>query len=221
MNKIFFAEFLGTAALLMIVIGSGIMGESLSAGNSAVALLANAIATGAGLFVLISALGPISGAHFNPIVSLYAWRVGNITLTGSAMRMLAQFLGAPIGVIITNLMFDRAAISISSKVRASSGLWLSEVIASVGLLACIHLLRRASLAHIAAVVASYITAAYWFTASTSFANPAVTIARTLSDSFAGIRPADTTAFITMQLLALAVFLVALRVLQDKPSAPAE
>jgi glycerol uptake facilitator-like aquaporin len=221
MNKVFAAEFLGTAALLMIVIGSGIMGESLSAGNTAVALLANAIATGAGLFVLISALGPISGAHFNPIVSLYAWRVGNITPSGSAMRLLAQFLGAPVGVIIANLMFDRAAVSISSKVRASSGLWLSEVIASLGLLACIHLLRRANLPHIAGVVASYITAAYWFTASTSFANPAVTIARTLSDSFAGIRPADTGAFVAMQLLALAVFLVALRILQGEPEAPAK
>ncbi len=211
MNKLFLAEFFGTASLLMIVVGSGIMGETLSPGNAAIALLANAIATGAGLFVLISTLAPISGAHFNPIVSLYAWRVAGDNGRDTFRRVIAQFFGAPIGVVAANLMFDLPLVSISTKARASAGLWLSEVIASFGLLACIHLMRRASLPHIAGVVASYITAAYWFTASTSFANPAVTFARTLSNSFAGIRPADTVAFVAMQLLALTAFLVLLAI----------
>lgn len=205
MKRIILAEWLGTASLLMIVVGSGIMGERLAQGNDAIALLINAIATGCGLFVLISALGPISGAHFNPIVSLYAHFDSGSAKTELLARITAQFLGAPIGVILANVMFELPATMISAKIRSSSALWISEIIATLMLLSAIQLIKKQSLAHLAAAVSCTITSAYFFTSSTSFANPAVTLARTLSDSFAGIAPASVAGFVIAQLLALLLF----------------
>jgi glycerol uptake facilitator-like aquaporin len=204
------AEFGGSAVLLMIVIGSGIMGEQLSGGNVAIALLANAFATGAGLYVLITSLGPTSGAHFNPIVTLMQRARGEQLAAPWPFYLLAQFLGALLGVWLAHAMFDLQILQTSAKLRASTGLWISEVIASIGLLATIVLARNASIDSIAARVGAYIFAAYWFTASTSFANPAVTVARMFSDSFAGIAPAHAPAFIGAQLLGLLLVLAALR-----------
>lgn len=202
------AEFLGTAALLAVVIGSGIMGERLAQGNLAVALLANSLATGAGLYVLISLLGPVSGAHFNPIVSLVMrWR--DELSTGDAVGyMIAQFAGAIAGVLLAHAMFDLPLVQASAHVRGGMGQWLSESVATAGLLATILLALPARSAQIPALVGSYIMAAYWFTASTSFANPAVTLARALTDTFAGIRPVDTPGFILAQYVGLILVLIA-------------
>lgn len=200
------AEFMGTAALLAVVVGSGIMGERLDAGNAAVALLANSIATGAGLYVLISVLGPISGAHFNPAVSATFWWRGDISVSKFSAYVIAQIVGAIIGVWIAHTMFDLPVLQVSEKVRTGAGQWVSEIVATGGLLATILLGLRANAKAVPALVASYITAAYWFTASTSFANPAVTIARSLTNTFAGIRAADAPGFIAAQ--AAAVVLVA-------------
>lgn len=208
------AEFGGTAALLAIVIGSGIMGETLAQGNVAIALLANALATGAGLYVLITALGPISGAHFNPLVTLMQRLRGESLGAHWSLYLLAQFSGAIAGVVLAHAMFDLPLLQASSKLRATHGLWISEVVATVGLLATIVLGSKASLDSIAARVGSYIFAAYWFTASTSFANPAVTVARMFSDTFAGILPAHAPAFIVAQCLGLGLVFGALRVTQS-------
>jgi glycerol uptake facilitator-like aquaporin len=204
------AEALGTAALLAIVVGSGIMGERLDAGNAAVALLANSLATGAGLYVLISVLGPISGAHFNPAVStVMCWR-GDLSHERLLRYVAAQVLGAVVGVWIAHAMFDLPILQASMKVRTSSGQWVSEIVATSGLLATILLGLRASAKAVPALVACYITAAYWFTASTSFANPAVTIARSLTNTFAGIRAADAPGFIAAQAVAVILAVVVLR-----------
>lgn len=204
------AELGGSAMLLMIVIGSGIMGEQLSDGNVAIALLANALATGAGLYVLITSLGAFSGAHFNPIVTLMQRARGEPFAAPWPFYLLAQFVGAVLGVWLAHIMFDLPILQTSSKLRASSGLWISEVVATVGLLATIVLARQASIDSVAARVGAYIFAAYWFTASTSFANPAVTVARMFSDSFAGITPVHAPAFIAAQLLGLLLVLATLR-----------
>ena len=192
------AEMLGTTLLLAVVVGSGIMGETLAAGNSAVALLANSIATGAALFVLISLFGPLSGAHFNPVVTLalcgqrkLAWREG-------AVYVLAQCLGAVAGVLLAHAMFDLTLWQSSQKIRTGTGQWLAEAVATFGLLLVVLNAARWSLAHTAANVALYITSAYWFTASTSFANPAVTLARSFTDTFAGIAPANAPGFVLAQ-----------------------
>jgi glycerol uptake facilitator-like aquaporin len=174
------AEFTGTAMLVAAVVGSGIMGERLADGNAAIALLANSIATGAALFALIQTFAPISGAHFNPFVSL------------AFSRAVAQVLGGLAGVAVANLMFELPAFSISQHPRQGSAQLLAEVIATFGLLTVIRLSPSA------AAIAAYITAAYWFTSSTSFANPAVTIARGLTNTFSGIRPADIPAFLVAQ-----------------------
>ena len=192
------AEFLGTAGLLVVVVGSGIMGERLAGGNSAVALLGNSIATGAGLIVLIYGLAHISGAHFNPAVTLTAVINSEIKLSLGSGYIAAQFLGAAGGVIIANLMFELPAVNISTKVRAGWGQVLGEVVATFGLIGVIALFSRFSPKLIGAMVACYITAAYWFTSSTSFANPAVTVARSLSNTFAGIAPASIPIFILAQ-----------------------
>jgi glycerol uptake facilitator-like aquaporin len=194
------AEFLGTAALLAIVVGSGIMGEQLAAGNAAVALLANSLATGAGLFVLITTLAPVSGAHLNPAVSLVMRMCGELSTQRLLGYSAAQLGGAVIGVWIAHAMFDLPLLQASVKVRSSAGQWISEAVASGGLLATIVLGVRANVKAVPALVACYITAAYWFTASTSFANPAVTVARTLTDTFAGIRATDAPGFIAAQVL---------------------
>ena len=194
------AEFLGTAFLLATVIGSGIMGERLSGGNVAIALLGNTIPTGAILFVLIIMLGPISGAHFNPaITAIFAFRK-ELSATEALNFVVAQVLGAIVGVLAAHLMFEEIVLQISSKLRAGPAQWFSEWVAAFGLVLTILLTIKANRAAVAASVGLYITAAYWFTASTSFANPAVTIARALSNTFAGIRPADVMPFIIAQLI---------------------
>ncbi len=208
------AEFAGTLGLLAIVIGSGIMGETLAQGNVAIALLANALATGAGLYVLITTLGPVSGAHFNPVVTLMQRLRGETLAAHWSSYLLAQFAGAVLGVWLAHAMFDLPILQASSKLRATPGLWISEVVATSGLLATIVLGAKASLDSIAARVGGYIFAAYWFTASTSFANPAVTFARMFSDTFAGILPAHAPAFIAAQCVGLGLVLGALRVTQS-------
>jgi len=194
------AEGLGTALLLAVVIGSGIMGERLAGGNVAIALLANAIATGAGLVALILMFGTISGAHFNPVVTLSeAWQ-GNLPRSEVAPYIAVQVLGAFAGVAAAHLMFGEPLFSASAHVRTGIAQWWSEFVATFGLLAVIIGCSRSRPALTPFAVAAYITSAYWFTASTSFANPAVTLARAASNSFAGIRPVDAPGFIAAQVL---------------------
>ena len=206
------AEFLGTAALLAIVVGSGHMGELLAGGNAAVALLANSTATGLGLWVLIELLGPISGAHFNPAVSLaFAWR-GELSGRDTLAYTFVQITGAICGVVAAHLMFALAPFAIGIKARAGHGQLLSEAIATAGLLLTILLALRARPRAVAGLVGAYIACAYWFTASTSFANPAVTIARSLTTTFAGIRPQDVFGFVIAQLAGVAVAIAMLHAL---------
>jgi len=194
------AECLGAAVLLATVVGSGIMAAKLAGGNTAIALLGNTIPTGAILAVLISALGPISGAHFNPLVSL-ASLVNRSMKPGQVAAYIAvQVVGALLGVIIAHAMFDLPLLQASTTMRSGGAQWLSEVVASFGLLTVIFLSVRNAPQQVAMNVGLYITAAYWFTASTSFANPAVTLARSFSDTFAGIRPEDILGFVIAQLL---------------------
>jgi glycerol uptake facilitator-like aquaporin len=193
------SEFIGTAFLLAAVVGSGIMAERLSAGNSAVALLANTIATGAALVGLILTFGPVSGAHFNPVVTVSDALLGGISWRDASIYIVAQIIGAVGGVILANVMFELPPILLSTKVRTGTAQWLAEFVASFGLLAVIlGCSRRYRSEIVPFAVAAYITAAYWFTSSTSFANPAVTIARSLSDTFAGVRFVDVPAFIVFQ-----------------------
>lgn len=187
------AESLGTALLVATVVGSGIMADRLSGGNAGLALLANSIATGAVLYVLITLLGPVSGAQFNPVVT---WLLEEGR--PRAPIMLAQVAGGCLGTLLAHLMFDVPAISVAEKLRSGPGQWLSEGIATFGLLLTIGLGSRYRRDAIPALVAGWIVAAYWFTASTSFANPAVTIARALTGSFAGIRWTDVPAFLVAQ-----------------------
>jgi glycerol uptake facilitator-like aquaporin len=192
------AEGVGTALLLAAVVGSGIMGERLAGGNVAIALLANTVATGAMLVTLILTFGPVSGAHFNPAVTLAdAWQQG-VAWRDVPGYILAQCLGAFAGVAAAHLMFGETLFSISHHVRSGGAQLFSEFIATFGLLAVIWGCSRARSAVVPFAVGAYITGAYWFTASTSFANPAVTLARSFTDTFAGIRPADAPGFILMQ-----------------------
>ncbi|MED6309650.1 MAG: MIP/aquaporin family protein [Pseudomonadota bacterium] len=193
------AEFIGTAGLLATVIGSGIMGETLAGGNVAIALLGNTIATGAILVVLIWVFGPISGAHFNPAVTIAFLVKGEITVRDAAIFIVVQVLGALVGMLVAHGMFDLALIQESTKVRTGIGQWFAEGVATFGLVATIFGCIRARPDAVAMAVGLYITAGYWFTASTSFANPAVTIARSFTDTFSGIQPADAPAFIGMQI----------------------
>ena len=198
------AEAIGTALLLAAVVGSGIMGERLAGGNAAIALLANTLATGAALAALILTFASISGAHFNPAVSLAdAWQ-GDLAWRDVPVYILAQILGAFAGVAAAHLMFGLPLFSASHHVRAGGAQVFSEFIATFGLLAVIWGCVRARPQAVAFAVGAYISAAYWFTASTSFANPAVTLARSLSDTFVGIRPVDTPSFIIAQLAGAAV-----------------
>jgi glycerol uptake facilitator-like aquaporin len=197
------AEGLGTAFLLAVVIGSGIMGERLAAGNVAIALLANTLATGAGLVVLILTFGPVSGAHFNPAVTLAAASQGGLPWREVTGYVVAQLAGAFLGVAAAHLMFTEPLFSASTHVRAGTAQLTSEFIATFGLLATIWGCSRSRPAVVPFAVGSYITAAYWFTSSTSFANPAVTLARAASNTFAGIRPTDAPGFILAQLLGAA------------------
>ena len=195
------AEAAGTALLLAVVVGSGIMGERLAAGNVALALLANALATGAGLFALIASLGPISGAHFNPVVSLMMALRGELSWHELPGYTFAQFAGALLGVWAAHAMFDLPLWQVSARLRPGLPQMLSEFIATTGLLMVILTVSRSRPDAVAGAVACYITAAYWFTASTSFANPAVTVARMFTDSFSGIAPASAPGFVAAQLLA--------------------
>lgn len=193
------AEWLGTALLLAAVVGSGIMGERLAAGNAAIALLANSIATGGALVALILAFGPISGAHFNPAVTLADAIEGGVGWGEVPWRIAAQIVGAFAGVAVAHLMFGEPLYSPSRHARSGGAQLLGEFVATFGLMAVIWgcARRRSSSAPFA--VAAYITGAYWFTSSTSFANPAVTLARMVTDTFAGIRPADAPGFVAAQL----------------------
>ena len=193
------AEFLGTALLLAAVVGSGIMGQRLSGGNVAIALLANTIATGATLVAIILTFGPVSGAHFNPAVTLSdAWQ-GGLVWRDVPVYVMAQIVGAFSGVACANLMFSEPVFSASQRVRSGGAQLFSEFIATLGLLAVIWACARTRPSAVAFAVGAYITGAYWFTASTSFANPAVTIARAATDTFAGIRPIDAPGFIVAEL----------------------
>jgi glycerol uptake facilitator-like aquaporin len=195
------AETLGTAMLLATVVGSGIMGERLAGGNTAVALLANTIATGAALVALILTFGTISGAHFNPAVTVADAWMGGIKWRDVPVYILGQIAGAFVGVAAANVMFELPVFFASTKVRTGPAQWFSEFVATFGLLAVIWgCVRRRSAIVVPFAVAAYITAAYWFTASTSFANPAVTLARSMSDTFAGIRFGDAPAFIVVQFI---------------------
>jgi len=191
------AEGLGTALLLAAVVGSGIMGERLAGGNVAIALLANSIATGAALVALILAFGPISGAHFNPLVTLCVAEQGRISWRDAAFYVAAQLFGAALGVVAAHLMFGEPVLSPSVHARSGIAQAFSEYIATFGLIAVISGCRGDAVPF---AVGAYIAAAYWFTASTSFANPAVTLARTMTDTFAGIRPIDAPPFIVAQFL---------------------
>lgn len=194
------AEAIGTALLLAMVVGSGIMGERLAQGNLAVALLANAIATGAGLYVLILIIGPISGAHFNPAVSwVSVWR-GQLSARQGVAYSLAQAGGACTGVVAAHAMFGLPWLQTSAHLRNSGGEIFGEVIATFGLILVIVLASRFRSEAVPAAVAAYITSAYWFTSSTSFANPAVTLARALTDSFAGIAPQSVANFVAGQVV---------------------
>jgi glycerol uptake facilitator-like aquaporin len=194
------AELTGTAMLLAIIVGSGIMAERLCAGNLAIALLANTLTTGAGLIAIILTFGPISGAHFNPVVTLAdAWE-GGLPWRDVPAYLIAQFTGAPLGVILAHVMFGEAALSVSTHVRSGSGQFVSEAVATFGLLAVIWACARRRPTAAPFAVGAYITSAYWFTASTSFANPAVTFARSMTNTFAGIRPGDAPAFVVAQVL---------------------
>jgi glycerol uptake facilitator-like aquaporin len=191
------AELLGTALLLAVVIGSGIMAEKLSGGNVAIALMANTLATVGGLYVLIEALGPISGAHFNPAVSLVMALRGALPKSQLLPYIGAQLLGAMLGAWLAHLMFDMAVMQWSSKVRTGTGQWMAEAVATAGLL---FIILRSPVGRAPAMVAAYIGAAYWFTASTSFANPAAAFGRMFSDSFAGIAPQSAPGFVLAQLV---------------------
>ena len=193
------AEAIGTALLLAAVVGSGIMGERLAGGNAAIALLANTLATGAMLVALILTFGPISGAHFNPAVTLADAFQGGLPWREVPGYLAAQVFGAFAGVAAANVMFGEPLFSASRRIRAGGAQQFSEFIATFGLLAVIWACARLRSSAVPLAVGAYITGAYWFTASTSFANPAVTLARSASDTFAGIRPADAPGFILAQL----------------------
>ena len=194
------AEFVGTAFLVAVVVGSGIAAQRLSPGNTGLQLLENSTATGAALVALILALGPISGAHFNPVVTMADRILGGMSTSDAGVYVAAQVAGGCLGAIVANLMFDLPAVNVSAHVRSSGALWFSEGVATFGLLLVILGLVRAGRTSMAAfAVGAYIAAAYWFTSSTSFANPAVTIARTLSNTFAGIAPESVPAFVVFQI----------------------
>jgi len=195
------AEFLGSAFLATIVIGSGIAAQNLSPGNTGLELFENAVATAAGLFAVILMFGSISGGHYNPIVSFVDAAFGGLSWRDAAAYLPAQTAGCVGGAVVANVMFSRAAVSISTKHRASGGHWLSEVVATVGLILVIFALARTGRSHLApAAVGAYIGAAYFFTSSTSFANPAITVGRMFSDTFAGIAPSSVPSFVSAQVV---------------------
>ena len=208
------AEGIGSFFLFACVIGSGIMATNLSQGNNAIALLGNTLATGAILYVLIAMLGPISGAHFNPAVSLVSASRGDLTWRVAAVYIVAQVVFGILGALAAHLMFDLPILQMSVKARTGLGQWVGEAIATFGLILTILGTLRHRPQWVPASVALYITAAYWFTSSTSFANPAITIVRSLSDTFAGIAPQDVPPFVLAQLLGAAMAAALSRFLFD-------
>ena len=199
LRRALLAELLGTALLLATVVGSGIMGAALSPGNAAVALLANAGATAAALYVLITVLAPVSGAHFNPAVTLVACIRGELPVRSAGAYIAVQLLAAVVGVVLAHAMFDQSLLQSGTHARTGRGQWLSEAVATFGLVLTILVAAKRAPDRVATLVAAWIFAAYWFTASTSFANPAVTVARALTDTFAGLRLQDAWPFIAAQL----------------------
>ena len=208
--KIYVSEFVGTALLLAIVAGSGFMGESLGAGNAAVALLGNSIATGAGLYALIVLLGPISGAHFNPVVTLMFWKLGHLNLKRMLGYWACQFTGAVAGIWLTHLMFSLPIIQESTKVRTGLGIWVSEFISTLVLLSVIRIGDKEAKDRAPMLVALTVTAGYWFTSSTFFANPAVALARCFTNTFVGIAPSNVLGFVVAEVLAALVMIVLLK-----------
>jgi len=207
------AEFLGTAFLVTAVVGSGIAAQRLSPGNLGLQLLENAAATAGALVALILALGPVSGAHLNPVVTLVDRVFGGLGNTDAAGYVVAQVTGAGVGAIVANLMFQLSAVEWSTRTRSSGALWLAEVVATFGLVLVVFGVARSGRSSAAPfAVAAYIGGAYFFTASTSFANPAVTIGRTLSNTFAGIRPSSAPAFVAAQVVGAGIAVAAVRVL---------
>jgi len=216
LSRRLYAEALGTALLLAVVIGSGIMAERLAGGNVAIALLANTLATVGGLYILIEVFGPVSGAHFNPAVSLVMALRGELPKALLLPYVAAQLLGAMLGAWLAHAMFDLNILQFSSKLRGGTGQWIAEAVATAGLLLVI---LRAPPSRVAAMVACYIGAAYWFTASTSFANPAAAFGRMFSDSFAGIAPASVPGFMAAQLCGAGIGVLLSRALgPDKSTA---
>jgi glycerol uptake facilitator-like aquaporin len=209
------AELLGTALLLAVVIGSGVMAERLAGGNVAVALLANTLATVGGLYVLIEVFGPLSGAHFNPAVSLVMAGRGALARSLLLPYIAAQLAGAVLGVWLAHAMFDMSIVQVSTKLRSGPGQWVAEAVATFGLLLVI---LRAPAPRVAPMVAAYIGAAYWFTASTSFANPAAAFGRMFSDSFAGIAPGSVPGFVLAELAGAGLAVLASRWLEPAASA---
>lgn len=207
-------EFTATAFLLIAVVGSGIAAERLSGGNQALALLVNALVTGCALVPLILSFGPVTGAHMNPVVTLAAAARAHLPWRAVPFYIAAQCAGAVAGVWVAHVMFDLEVFQLSGHARSGIGLWCGEIVATVGLLGTVLLCHDRGLPVVAGAVAAYITGAYWFTSSTSFANPAVTLARTLTDTFAGIAPAGAPAFIAAQLLALGGVILATRLLRS-------
>ena len=205
--KSYIAEFVGTALLLAIVAGSGIMGDTLSEGNAAVALLGNSIATGAGLYVLIVLLGPISGAHFNPVVSLMFWKLGHLDLKKLITYWACQFSGAIVGIWITHLMFGLAIMQESAKERTGLGIWASELISTLVLLLVIRIGDQGTKDKVPMLVALTVTAGYWFTSSTFFANPAVAVARSMTNTFVGIAPLDVPGFVVAEMIAALIIIL--------------
>ncbi len=215
--RLFAAEAIGTALLVATVVGSGIMAERLAGGNVALALLGNTLSTGCMLAVLILIFAPISGAHFNPAVSLAFAALRKLRIDRLALYIVAQVLGAVLGALLAHAMFEQPLLQASTHVRAGPGQWLSEVVATFGLVGTILGVERSQPNAVAYAVGLYIAAAYWFTASTSFANPAVTLARSLSDSFAGIAPTSVIGFVLAQLAGAAFASLVFRWLLDSRS----
>tara|TARA_A200000113_G_scaffold226012_1_gene249454 strand:+ start:1505 stop:2158 length:654 start_codon:yes stop_codon:yes gene_type:complete len=215
--RAFVSEFLGSLFLVATVVGSGIMADNLSMGNHAVALLANAISTGAILYVLIIIFSELSGAHFNPVVSLIMFIMKKINLPDFLLYVFFQIIGGVFGAFLAHFMFEMSIIQLSTNVRTGSSQYFSEVIAAFGLVLTILLGLKYKRESVATLVALYITAAYWFTSSTSFANPAVTIARTFTDTFAGIHHSDTVPFIMAQILGGLVAYLVFRYLSESKS----
>lgn len=211
------AEGLGTGFLVVAVVGSGIAASRLSSGDVGLQLLENAIATAGALVGLILMFGAVSGAHFNPVVTIVDRALGTVTTLDSAFYVIAQIVGGCLGAVVANLMFELPAVELSTTERSSPALWLSEVVATVGLLLVIQGCVRSGRSNaVAFAVAAWIGGAYWFTSSTSFANPAVTVARTLSDTFAGIAPASAPMFVVMQLIGAALAVALIRLLFPHP-----